>query len=387
MSSKITLIYGNTFLPNDNMHSKIMAISMVAVMVFASVAVIISADESDAVFTVKDGEGTEFTFDEPADRIITIGVGVTATAIGVGALDKIVVCDSYSKTNSDPIFYDLKQYVAEGKIAANGNIYSSGKEQLKTDIIDASEPTKEGHFDKEKDVVIAVVSPSYKANLSFLEELGYKNVMYWSSAGSYDDIIQFVEAISMVCNGKIDPNAAAMKAVSEKISSTLEKEKPEKAKAFYVTYSSGTFKVGNTSSLTTVMIEAAGGEVITKDPTKKETTIEVSLPTVISENPDAIIFADSQVFNSAEHMKNLRTQVGDDVEIYGLEAIWNNFSIESSKGVWAMAGSMYPDLFDSGMPSGESGSDSTMIYVIGGIVAVAIILVVAFLFMRSPRRP
>ena len=366
------------------MNSKIVALTVLAILVVSSASVVLYSEDSDAVVTVKDGEGTSFTFDSPVNRIITIGVGVTATAIGVGALDKISVCDSYSKTNNDPLFDTLKKYVEEGKIAANGNIYNSGKEQLKIDIIDAAEPTK-GNFDKEKDVVLAVVSPSYKANLSFLQENGFKNVMYWSTVDDYSDIVDFVETISLVCNGKVDSNAAAMRAVQDKINLTLEKEKPATAKAFYVTYSAGVFKVGNTTSITTAMIEAAGGEVITKDPTKSASTIEVNLTTLIESNPDAIIFADSQVFNSEEHMKNLRTAVGSDAKIYGLEGIWNNFSIESAKGVWQMASAMYPDLFEGDMPTPSQGSDSTMIYAIAAAIAVVIIVLVAFIFMRSPK--
>ena len=385
MDELVTFYTSNTFEFNsDTVKTKAMALAVVVLMALVSVQMIFVSDDSDAAsITVKDGEGTEFTFDSPANKIITIGVGVTATAIGVGALDKIVVCDSYSKTNSDKIFDDLKKYVEEGKIAANGNIYSSGKDQLKTDLIDAAEPTKENHFDKEKDVVMAVVSPSYKANLSFLEENGFKNVMYWSTVNDYDDIIDFVETISKVCNEKVDDKAASMRAVADKITSTLEKADVVKAKAFYVTYSSGTFKVGNTTSITTAMIEAAGGEVITKDPSKSASTIEVNLTELVANNPDAIIFADSQVFNSGEHMKNLRTAVGNDVIIKGLEAIWNNFSIESAKGVWAMAGSMYPDLFDGDMPSGGGSDDNTMLYIGAGAVAVVIILVAAYFFMRS----
>ncbi len=365
------------------MYSKTIALAAVIIMAIASVQVIFNVEESDAAIIVKDGEGTSFTFDGPVNKIITIGVGVTATAIGVGALDKIVVCDSYSKTNSDKIFDDLKRYVEDGKIAANGNIYSSGKDQLRTDIIDASEPSKENHFDREKDVIIAVVSPSYKQNVQILEDDGFKNIMYWSSVSSYEEIIDFVETISKVCNGKVDENAAEMRAVTDVITTKLEKEKPETAKAFYVTYSSGTFKVGNTSSITTAMIEAAGGEVITKDPTKSASTIEVNLTELVAANPDAIIFADNTVFTSGEHMNNLRSAVGNDIIIKGLEAIWNNFSIESAKGVWAMAGSMYPDLFDGDMPSGDGKTDDTMLYFGAGLVAVVIILVASYFFMRS----
>lgn len=364
---------------------KIQTVFIVAVMILGTVSVVALSNESDAAITVKDGEGTSFTFSSPADKVMTIGVGMTATVIGIGCLDKIVVCDSYSKTNADPLFDNLRNYVDEGKIAAGGNIYSSGKQQLMIDMISSSDPDT-GSFDKDKDVVLAVVSPSYKANLSFLEEKGFKNVMYWdSSVGSYEDIIEFVETVSMVCKGKVDSNAGQMRAVSEMISSTLAKEKPKAAEAFYITYSGGGYKVGNTSSLTTVMIEAAGGNVITKDPSKSQSTIEVSLPILKQDHPDAVIFADSQIASSPEHLKYLRDIFSDDAKIVALENIWNNFSIESAKGVWTMASALYPDLFNGDVPEAGGSDDNTLLYVAASIVAVVIILAVAFLFMRSSK--
>ncbi len=361
------------------MNYKILAIAIVTMMALGPFAI---TDGSDAKVTVTDGEGTSFSFDGPVDKVITIGVGVTATVIGVGCLDKIVVCDSYSKTNSDPLFDDLKQYITDGKIVANGNIYNSGKEQLKTDILDAAEPTKD-NFDREKDVVMAVVSPSYKANLSFLQEYGFKNVMYWSTVDDYSDIVDFVETISKVCNGKVDANASTMQLVVDKIDSTLQANNVKKTKAFYVTYSANVFKVGNTTSITTAMIEAAGGSVITKDDSKTASTYETSLTALVENNTDAIVFADSQVFNSPERMKDLRTAIGDEIKVVGLEAIWNNFSIESANGVWKMACAMYPTLFEGDVPTDSGSSDDFMLYAGAGIIATVIILVIAFAYMRS----
>jgi len=374
------------FMNSDTMNNRPIAVLFVLILIVSSVVMTIDVGGSDASFVVRDGEGTSFTFDSPVDHIITIGVGATATAIGVGALDKIVVCDSYSKTNSDPIFDDLKRYVEEGRIAANGNIYNSGKEQLKIDIIDAAEPTK-GRFDKDRDVIFAVASPSYRGNLDFLAENGFRNVMYWNTVDDYGDIVDFVETISMVCNGKIVDSAASMRLVVDTITSTLDKTNIARAKAFYITYSGGEYKVGNTTSITTVMLEAAGGVVITKDPSKPDSTITVNLTKLVEENPTVKIFADHQVYTSEEHMKNIRIQVGNDVPIYGLESIWNNFSIESAKGVWLMASALYPELFEGDMPVPTEPQDTVFMYFCAGMVAVAIILIGSYLFMRTPSRP
>ena len=364
-------------------NNKCIALLIVAVMAFASLAAVAGTEGSDAAFTVTDGEGTMMNFDAPAKKIITIGVGVTATAIGVGALDKIVVCDNYSKTNADPLFDKLREYVEEKKIAANGNIYSSGLSQLKTDIIASTEADK-GGFDKENDVIIASVSASYRAPLNdFLTEYGFKKVLYWSTVEDYEDIIDFVEAISLVCNGKVDSNAGTMRAVSDKITSTLEKEKPEKVKAFYVTYSGNAFKVGNVGSITTAMIEAAGGEVITKD-SSKPSTYETNLNILVSENPGVVIFADNQIVSDTERYNQLKTLVGE-TKIYGLQSIWNNYSIESAKGVWSMASAMYPELFDGDIPTPGETQDNTMLYLCASVIAIVILVAVAYLFMRSSK--
>ncbi|AMK14192.1 iron ABC transporter substrate-binding protein [methanogenic archaeon mixed culture ISO4-G1] len=365
------------------MKSKTIALTMTALMVLASFAVISFQDESDAAITVQDGEGTSFTFDGPVNKIITIGAGATATAAGVGALDKIVVCDSYSKSYDNPVLKDVKRYIEEGKIAANGNIYSSGKAQLETDIVYASNPDT-GSFDREKDVVIVIVSPSYKANVAFLEEYGFKNVMFWdSSSKTYGDIVKFVETVSLVCNGGVDGSAKKMQAVVDTISDTLDRTKTPSKDAFYITYSGGNYVVGNTKSITTVMIEAAGGTVVTKDDTKSQTTIQVNLAMLKQDHPDAIIFADNTIAKSQEHMNYIRSIFGEEQKIVPLDPLWNNFSIESSTGVWTMACAMYPDLFSGDVPDAGGSSDDMMIYVAGGAVAVIAILALAYFFMRS----
>ena len=366
------------------MKTKVLAI--VTLLLAVSVVCMVPSDDSDASLPsieVKDGFGTEFTFDGPVDKVISIGVGVTATVIGIGALDKIVVCDSYSKTNSDTLFDPLRELIDEGKVAAGGNIYNSGKDQLWNDIVNAAEPST-GTFDREKDVVILTGSDQYRANIvPLLEEKGFRNVLQWYDIKSYEDLVDFAETISKVCMGNVVPEIDQMKYVKESITSTIASEGVDTAKAFYVTYSGGSFKVGNTGSIATSMILAAGGNAITVDSTQTATTYVANLTKIVEENPDVVIFVDNTVVKDAGLMAELRKNVGDDVTLVPLKPIWNNYCLESMDGIWTMATAMYPDLFEGDVPTIPSEESDTMLYVGAAVVVVAIIAAVAFLFMRK----
>ncbi len=361
---------------------KFKAIVLVAALLAtASVGLITTDSDASSKIEVTDGLGNGFSFDGPVDRIITIGVGTTATAIRVGALDKIVVCDSYSKSNAASIFDGLREKVEAGEIAAGGNIYSSGKAQLQTDIIDAADPAT-GTFDRAKDAVFVTGSDTYRANIvPFLQEKGFENILQWYDIQEYSAIIDFAETISLVSTGEVHGSIAQMEYMLDHIADTLEEKSPAKAKAFYVTYSSNTFKVGNAGSLATSMIIAAGGDAITVDASKAGTTYEANLTDLVAENPGVIIFADNTIMKNDGYSADLQKRVGD-ARIVPLQAIWNNYSIESMDGVWTMACAMYPDLFEGDVPEVPEKKSDTMLYAAVGIVIVAIVAVVAYVFMK-----
>lgn len=180
------------------------AILMAAIALIAVLAIMPSdTTEGARTFEIEDGFGNDFVFDGPVDKVVSIGKGVSATIIRIGAVDKVVVTDSYTKTDSDAFFKPLQDRIASGDVAAGGNIYSSGREQLKTDIIDAAD----NGFDRAKDVVIITGSDTYRAPIvDFLKEKGFKNILQWNDIKEYDDIEDFAEAISLVCTGSVHPS-------------------------------------------------------------------------------------------------------------------------------------------------------------------------------------
>ena len=363
---------------------KAIAILTVSVMIFASFAAVFAdGSDADSSITVTDGKGNEFTFDSVPDHIATIGVGITVTAVQLGVLDKIVVADNYSNKNTSDILKDFRQKVTDGKIAAHGNIYSSGLSDLKNDLVNAADTEKGGVFDKEKDVIFITGSDTYLKNIvPALTELGFKKILQWNSITEYSDIISFVKTISLVTLGSEHKIVKQMSDLAGYITDKLGVR--EKAEAFYVTYSASVFKVGNTGSLANSMIAAAGGSSVTTDSTKAGPTYETNLTKLVEKHPNAAIFVDNSISSNESYMENLKTQVGSNVTLVKLDSMWNNFSTESMNGVWTMACALYPDLFSGDVPYADGDSqDNTALYIGAGVIVVVIIIAAGVLFLRK----
>ncbi|MCQ2071247.1 MAG: hypothetical protein MJZ68_08965 [archaeon] len=370
----------------QNKYQSMGAIVLVMAMVFAfAVTPVVSVDASDMdpSITVVDGKGNTVSFDKVPDHIITIGKGVTATAIEIGVLDKILVCDSYSAKASEDVYSTLKEKVAAGTIKANGTVYSSGKAALITDIVDAADIEKMGKFDKTSDAVFITGSDTYITGIiETLNEYGFTKILAWNDIVDYKDIAEFIKTVSIVSKGTVDPAVEKMVSLTDVITTKLVSK--EKRDAFYVTYSGGTFKVGNTGSLANSMIIAAGGNSVTVDSSKTGSTYEANITELREKYPTAVIFIDNSINSNVANLDNLRTQLGGNLDdVVPLNSLWNNYCVESMDGVWTMACAMYPDVFGGDTPATEDSKDDSMIYIVAVIVAIAVIGVVGFLYIRK----
>ncbi|MGN1045230.1 MAG: hypothetical protein ACI4Q9_04670 [Candidatus Methanomethylophilaceae archaeon] len=359
----------------------IVAMTMMSSAFFMAMADDSSASES---VTVTDGVGNTFTFDVPPEKMVTLGKGFTATAIHMGLLDKIVVCDKYSKTDTDKLFDPLREKIDSGSIRANGSTYSTGIDDVVADIAAITDGKL---FDKEKDVVFLTGTVANMTKLKeTLVEYGYKNILCWENATDYDKIIDFVSTMSMVMFGEDTDLVRQMRNVVDYISHTLDtKADFVKREAFYVTLLSGNMCVGNTGSLANSMIIAAGGNSVTVDNSIDMATYVTNLTALVEKyGDDVVIFVDNQIASNSDKMDELRNQVGNDVLLVPLKPLWNNFSSDSMDGVWAMACAMYPEYFEGEVPAAPPATeDNTVVYAIAGILGVAVIGVVAFFFVRK----
>ncbi len=359
-----------------------------ALTMMSSVFFIAMADDSSASapVTVTDGVGDTFTFDVPPEKMVTLGKGFTATAIHMDLLDRIVVCDKYSKTDTDKLFDPLREKIDNGDIRANGSTYSSGISDVIADIVYS---TEHDCFDKDKDVIFLTGTI---ANMTSLKDKlvkdGFKNILCWENATDYDEIIDFVSTMSKVMYGADSDLVRQMRNVVDHINDVLDSKADfVKREAFYVTLYSGNMCVGNTGSLANSMILAAGGNsvTVTNDPDIPKPVYHTSLTKLVEKyGNDVVIFVDNQIASKTDKMADLRTQVGNDVQLVPLKPLWNNFSSDSMDGVWAMACAMYPDYFEGDVPAAPpSTQDNTVIYAISGIMGVAVIGIVAFFFIRK----
>ena len=198
----------------------------------------------------------------------------------------------------------------------------------------------------------------------------------------YGDLMDYVSTISTVLTGEETDKVKQMKHVSEVIDDGV-KDKTVKTEAFYVTYSGGTYKVGNIGSLANSMIIAAGGHSITTSDTDAKPTYGRNITDLVDAHPNAVIFIDASIVK--DHKDDFYSKLGDaHNKVVELKPLWNNYCIESMNGVWTMACAMYPDAFSGDVPEVEKDkNDNTMLYVAIGGAAAAAVIVVGLLFLRK----
>ena len=362
-----------------------------------------ASDDSDASYTlvVKDGMGREHTFDRVPSKIVTIGTGLTATAIELDLVERMIVCDRYSVLDSHDMFDVLRDRVASGDVRSNGSAYSSGLDAIKNDIVYMTDELSLADLTDSKNGVyetrdVAIFLTGTPASLDALYdnltgcEFHFRYVLCWDTIDSYDELIDMVRTMSLVMKGSVDDHVLQMEAIVEFIDAKLSGNmNTERRKAFYVTYSGGELKVGNEGSLANSMILAAGGTSITMDLTKPK-TYSTNISKLLEEyGTDVVVFVDNTLASNDVNMDTLKKSLGgQDVMLVRLDPLWNNYCIESVDGVWAMACAMYsniyPDVFTGDVPVMSNEYDDDIVtFAVAGIIGALLIVMFSYLYFRA----
>jgi len=360
-------------------------ISLVSILVMfsgLSAAMIGFASDGAEPTIVTDGTGRSFEYTEPTEHIVTMGYGSTLTVAALGEIDKIIAVDAYS-TYSYTKDERLKDLDAED---LGSYFNSANNDYIVTLFLQWTESGEMNYND-------TIILTSYSNTLVLREKLesaGFTHVLVYLSITAYDQIVDFVESVSIIVTGGVSTIVEDMRLVKSTIDERLEGV-TDKAKGLGVWYTSSTgeFSVGNRGSITVSLIETAGGINAAYDPSKSSTTYgnASNIVQLVEADPDVVVFLPANYMrdNTLSDFRNNILGGDDSVTIVPLHAYWNNYDPYAAEGLWAFACAMYPDLFEGLAPHVDEPSDSNpLMYAAVGAVFVTAILSIAYFMVMRP---
>jgi len=365
------------------MNAKIIPIiSMLLLLPGFAAAVCGDASGGAEPTTITDGTGRTFEYTEPTKHIVTMGYASTLTVAMLGEIDKIIAVDTYSTYE-----YTKDERLKDLKAMNMGSIYSaSNNDKILTQFILWVE---KGEMNLDDTIILTAYS---NANVlrNELNSVGFSKVLVYLSITEYEDIVRFVEDVSIIVTGKISKIADDMRLVKSTIDERLAGVS-EKAKGIGVWYtaSSKEFSVGNTGSITVSLIEAAGGINAAKDPSKGS-PVYGNISTIIglvSSDTSTVIFLPNNYIkdHSESEFRNEYLGGNGGITIVSMKQNWNNYCPDAAEGLWAFACALYPDLFEGPVPqTDEPAGSNALLYAAAGVVAVIVVLALAYFIMKRP---
>ena len=372
------------------MNCKLLSIIAVGAMLLTAFAAV-DASAEDAGFDITDDTGKTVHFDGPAEHIAVNGTGAVLTIADAGVVDKIVAVDQYStyertgyeqlkdldainlgsffyETNHDYIVTSLLNLVSEGKMTVNDPVILTGFEQN-------------------------------GALREILEEAGFTHVLVWMTQNitEYNDIVDFVEDLTMIATGEHSESVQQMMEKIEYVSSTVSQvPEGERAKAISVWYTSSTGSLMvNNIGIAGSMLELCNADNIGyREDGGSRYGDDNTVISLLGENPGTIIFISDSYASSGKTAEDFRNEFlggSTDYPIVLMGALWNNYCPESADGLILMAEALYPELFDAqgddDTPSGDSTSDESgsdiLLWVVALIVAIIIVVAAYAVFKRT----
>ncbi len=379
------------------MNSKIVAAVAVAALLASTLAFVsVEADDTASNgFSVTDGEGRTFTYDAPAERIVSVGSATTLTIAEAGAVDKIVAVDTYST-------YDYTGYEAlSGMDAVNlGSFYgTTNHDYIVTTLVNMVEA---GEFSLGDTIILT----SYTANRDLYDRLtsiDFEKVLVWTtdSVSDYQGIVQMVSDVSMIATGSVPQSVQDMVTKTQTVENAVSGiADDEKRTALFVWYTGGEFSVGN-SGIMNSMLEVAGANNIgySSDTASHYGDVNMII-TLLEENPGTVIFVNYSYGTAGYDADDFRNDVLNGNTSYPvviMDSLWNNWCPESADGLLTIGQYLYPELLGepyegyieqysgSETSDDDGGSDNTMLYIAVAIVIIVVIAVAAYALMR--RKP
>lgn len=366
------------------MNTKVLTIIAIGAVLCATLA-FTDTDGADSGFDVTDGTQKTFHFDGAAEHIVLNGTGAALTVADAGAIDKIVAVDKFATYE-----YSKLEQLKDLNAVDLGSFYSESNYQYV--CAELIRLVGEGKMTTEDPIILTAFSNVEKLR-GMLNDSGFSTVLVWTteSIDEYNDIISFVEGVSMIVTGTEAESVKEMKASVERVTSVVSGvPEEERTKAISIWIQSGTGILVNNKGIANSMLDLCNAYNIGYDESKGAWYGDVN--TVISlleANPGTVIFLPDKWASSGNTVEDFRNDVlggRTDYTIIQMDAIWNNFCPESADGLVSMAEALYPELFGvepSEEPGSGNGDNSSLI--MWGVALVAAIIIVAAAYVAFKR--
>lgn len=330
-------------------------IAMAIIALFAIAGMLLvpagASDASDfSTVTMVNSVGSTVTFEEPAQKVASLGISFTTTLLALGCSDSIVLIDTYSAYPNSGIA-ELESHPAASHSYPVGN-----GEQIAQLLAGGM-----GGFDKNRDVVF-IYGYSYHAGaIKAMEALGIKVVTFYP--GNYSEGTEMVSDIGAIMgkSSKAAEVTQEMRSAAASYSQKLAEGgiiEDSKVKAIYVSYSGDAARVGNVNSYSVILLKIAGGVNPADNASMTGsalTSYGVDGSAFLQLDPD-VIFLDPNYSGTAEEFK-AEKHLKAGVKVYKLNMTMNQYGPTSMDGIEYMAKAMYPEIFGSPGDKSEKGAD------------------------------
>jgi hypothetical protein len=361
------------------LNAKVLTVAILAVMIASSICYIDlgnSDGESNDPFYITDSNGNVIEFEQTSEHVILLGYGYTLSTIDLGCEENIVGVD----------YYTAKYMVEAGETQFEdlniGNFYNAdGCVQIATAILQMSE---DGTFDLETDWIIAPAYTSITKSGGLIDVLNkyigegkYNLITLIKSASSYDDVIQVIEDLGKILGANYDVIVNEMEYVEYEITNIVENNNLSGAAAIQI---SSTGYVYNSSLMTSMITDILNGVNAGNNggTAASYSTDYGAILQMAAQYENTVIFVDSS-YSGITDLKNALPGY----EVVVIEHQWDNICPEVTNCLWVMACALYPDYFTGDVPTVPAEEDNTMLYLGIGIVAAAIIAVVAVVLIKK----
>ncbi|MDR0767482.1 MAG: ABC transporter substrate-binding protein [Methanosarcinales archaeon] len=309
--------------------------------------------------TMTNSIGTQVTFNEPAVKVASLGLTFSTTLLALGCSENIILIDNWSESGRSGIF-ELESItnrpIGDGQEIAQ--MLANGY----------------GGFDKDRDVIFMYGYSYHSTAIQSMETFGLKVVTFYPM--TYEQGMDMTKDIGAVMghNDKAAELVDLMQTTAAFHESELNRHGiTERANAVYVSFSGGTIRVGNVNSYSVILMKIAGGVNPADDSSmigSALTSYAVDSTFFIQMDID-VIFLDPFYSGTPDDFR-AEMNINNNVKIYKLTPVMNQYGPTSIDGIQFMAKAMYPQVFGALDDQSGSAPANNMIY-----IAIAALLVSA----------